>query len=161
MGRRGPSPKPTVLRLLEGNRSKRPINAAEPKPTEGAPAMPSDLDAYARRVWRQTVPELRALGLLTVVDGHSLAAYCRACSQVRACQQVLNVKGLIFKTPSGYIQQRPEISIQHKAMQLIKAFAGEFGLSPASRTRLATQPDDDADPFAFLDEVTPDLGIGG
>jgi P27 family predicted phage terminase small subunit len=146
MGKRGPSPKPTPIRVLEGNPSRRPINENEPKPTDGIPPMPPHLDRRARVVWRQIVPELSRLGLLTVVDGEALAAYCTAASMAYNARKVLKEKGMTFKTPSGYLQQRPEVSILNKAMHVIKAFAQEFGLTPSARTRLSTeQPEDDLD----------------
>jgi phage terminase small subunit len=36
----------------------------------------------------------------------------------------------------GFVQKRPEVTIAREAMQLMKAFAAEFGLTPSSRTRL-------------------------
>ncbi len=43
MGQRGPAPKPTALRILEGNPGKRPLNASEPRPRAGRPAEVSGL----------------------------------------------------------------------------------------------------------------------
>ena len=40
MGERGPAPKPSSLVLLEGNRSKRPLNTREPKPRQVRPKCP-------------------------------------------------------------------------------------------------------------------------
>lgn len=147
MGRRGPPPKPTPIRVLEGNPSRRPINENEPKPAEGIPAMPPHLDRRARRIWRDIVPELSRLGLLTVVDGEALAAYCTAASMAYNARKVLKEKGYTFKTPSGYLQQRPEVAILNKAMHLVKAFAQEFGLTPSARSRLSTDTakEDDLD----------------
>jgi len=42
----GNRPKPTALKLLQGNPGRRPINKAEPKPKRGIPAMPKWLDAF-------------------------------------------------------------------------------------------------------------------
>ena len=53
MGRRGPPPKPTHIRLLEGNPSKRPINRREPQPEKGAPPCPRWLTAEARVAWKR------------------------------------------------------------------------------------------------------------
>lgn len=139
MGKRGPSPKPTPIRVLEGVPGHRPLNENEPKPANGTPPMPPHLDRRARVVWRQIVPELARLGLLTIVDGEALAAYCTAASMAYECRKVLKEKGMTFKTPSGYLQQRPEVSILNKAMHVIKAFGQEFGLTPSARTRLATE----------------------
>ena len=51
MGRRGPPPKPTRIRLLQGNPSKRPINKREPKPPDGSPRCPAWLSPEAKRTW--------------------------------------------------------------------------------------------------------------
>ena len=41
MGKRGPRPQPTQLRLVRGNPGKRAINKLEPKPDGGIPAKPA------------------------------------------------------------------------------------------------------------------------
>jgi hypothetical protein len=51
MGRRGPRPEPSSLKLLKGNPGKRPLNEREPKPPAGAPEAPAHLDEEARREW--------------------------------------------------------------------------------------------------------------
>ncbi len=35
-----------------------------------------------------------------------------------------------------YIQQYPQVAIAQKYMALVRSFGAEFGLSPASRTRI-------------------------
>ena len=37
MGRHGPAPEPTALKLVHGNPGKRPINKAEPRPSRRRP----------------------------------------------------------------------------------------------------------------------------
>lgn len=44
--------------------------------------------------------------------------------------------GTIFKTPSGYIQQVPQVSIAQTYLKVMKDFCSEFGLTPAARTRI-------------------------
>lgn len=137
MGRRGPPPKPTALRLLEGNPSKRAINAAEPMPTPNAPKMPTWLDRAARLEWRTIVPELASLGLLTVVDRAVLASYCQSYSNLQSAQKVLKIKGMVIKAPSGYPMPRPEVAISHKERLLLKAYCQELGLTPSARSRMS------------------------
>lgn len=44
--------------------------------------------------------------------------------------------GSTVRTASGYLQQRPEVAIQHKARLLLKQLLGELGMSPASRSNV-------------------------
>jgi phage terminase small subunit len=76
MGRRGPAPKPTALKLLQGNPGKRAINGREPKPKTGMPRCPDWLDEEAKACWKRIVPQLNGMGVLTLIDADALANYC-------------------------------------------------------------------------------------
>lgn len=148
MGRRGPAPKPTVLRLIEGNPGKRPINRNEPKPPPERPTCPRWLSPEAKREWRRVAPELEKLGLLTRVDRAALAAYCQAYARWRQAEEVLQREGLTFATESGYLMPRPEVKVAEKAMQIIRAFCIEFGLTPSARARMTVpEAKREEDPF--------------
>lgn len=147
----GPAPKPTELKILQGNPGRRPLNTAEPKPRPERPRCPIWLSKEAKREWRRIVPELEAMRLLTVVDRAALAGYCQAYARWRQAEEILEAEGLIFETPNGYLQQRPEVSIAQKSLQLMKSFAAEFGFTPSSRTRISVTEREPEDPFeAFL-----------
>jgi P27 family predicted phage terminase small subunit len=135
----GRTPKPTALKLLQGNPGKRAINKAEPQPTKLSTNLrpPAWLDPVAADRWRKLVPELRALGLLTVVDIDSLEAYCKAYSRWREAEEFLDDSGMTTRTESGYSQQRPQVAIARGYAEQMRKFASEFGLTPASRSRLA------------------------
>jgi P27 family predicted phage terminase small subunit len=141
MGQRGPTPKPSHLKVLEGNPGKRPLNQNEPKPKKKAPTCPKHLDPIAKKEWKRIAPELERLGLLTVVDGATLEMCCTAYSRWMMAEEAImkhlvEKKSLTFITPSGYPQQIPEIGIANQAMKLYKQLAAEFGLTPASRSRI-------------------------
>jgi hypothetical protein len=53
MGKRGPAPKPTNLRLLHGDRRDR-INTSEPLPADGIPVCPKSAPDVVREVWDYT-----------------------------------------------------------------------------------------------------------
>ena len=147
----GPAPKPTKLKKLAGNPGKRRMNAAEPEPRADAGYCPRWLPDEAKREWRRVAPELLRLGLLTVVDVLPLVAYCMAYARWREACDVLEKQGLTFATPNGYEQQRPEVAIANKAMMEMKALAQEFGMTPASRSRVTLPSAKPTDPFeAFL-----------
>ena len=63
--------KPTVLKILEGNPGRRPLNKSEP---EYAPtvAKPDDLSEVAAKWWDLVVPQLVRLGLAQSVDQPAL-----------------------------------------------------------------------------------------
>lgn len=136
MGMRGPSPKPTALRLLEGNLGKRPLNEHEPKPRAIAPRCPRHLDSEARREWRRITPILLRMRVLTEADEYTLANLCQAYSTLMKAQRKLTETGLLLKTPSGYVQQNPLLGIVNRCMDTITRLSREFGLTPASRTQL-------------------------
>ncbi len=67
-------------------------------------------------------------------------------------QQVLEEKGLVMEieTNAGaiYYQQRPEVAILHKNMELVNKLGAKFGLSPADRVGLGVKPkQENKDPF--------------
>ncbi len=153
MGRRGPPPKPTRLRLLAGNPGKRPVNEREPKPRQGIPRCPSWLARDAKAFWKRMVPELMRMRILTVVDGEALAAFCQTHARWREAEQFLAKHGSVYpiRDERGhvrYMQQFPQVSISRNLLHQLRGFYQEFGLTPASRTRIAvgsrdSQLDDD------------------
>jgi P27 family predicted phage terminase small subunit len=162
MGKRGPAPKPTKLKILAGNPGRRPINTHEPQPTRGIPSQPSWLSAEARAEWKRITPELDRLGVLTLVDRSALTAYCMAHAELYEASRLLNREGRIitvevFARDSGIkVGTRktvhPAVKLQREAFRLVKQFLGEFGLTPASRSNLKAPPADDAneDPLQTL-----------
>ena len=68
MAQRGRKPKPTALKMLEGNPGGRPLNEAEPKPQKKAPRCPPWLEDEAKREWKRMAKVLEQMGLLTEMD---------------------------------------------------------------------------------------------
>lgn len=137
MGRRGPAPKPTSLRVLEGNPGKRPLPAGEPKPRVGVGECPGWLSDVAKGKWAELVPELERLGLLTVIDGDALASYCETYAEWRRSVEFLRENGTVYESARGLIA-RPEVGISQRARTLMRQYAQEFGLTPSARVRLGT-----------------------
>ena len=146
----GPPPTPTRLKLLAGNPGKRPLNENEPQPLLSVPECPEHLGDDARSEWLRIVPELESLGLLSQIDRAALAAYCTAYGRWTEAERELQANGLVFITPNGHQQASPYLSVANKALAQLRQFIQEFGLSPASRSRVHAQPkDDDADADFF------------
>lgn len=101
-----------------------------------APACPRWLDRVAQTEWRRVAPELERLELLSGLDMTALAAYCDSFAAWRKATAVLRAKGTSFTTKTGYVGQRPEVSIAERAMQRMRQFCVEFGMTPSSRGRM-------------------------
>lgn len=134
----GRPPKPTALKLLEGDRGKgrRPINLKEPKPPKGIIKCPAWLLPDAKKEWRRLAPTLETMGVLTVVDVQAFSGYCQAYARWKEAEEFITQHGAIFKTPSGYVQQVPQVSIAQQNLKIMQSFCSEFGLTPSTRARI-------------------------
>ena len=75
---RGRKPKPSALKMFEGNPGKRPLKQTEPNPTVETKECPVHLNDEAQAEWNRITPDLHTLGLVARVDRAALAAYCQA-----------------------------------------------------------------------------------
>lgn len=155
MGLRGPAPKPTKLKIAAGNPGKRPLNGREPNPGVAAPKMPAWLPVRAKAEWRRIVPELVRLGLLSSIDLAALAAYCVAFAELEEATRTVEREGRVCVWPiydpqtkervGDRLKAHPAVQQQRDAMQRVKQFLAEFGLSPASRSRVQAETAPGAD----------------
>ena len=141
MGRRGPPPTPTKFRLLRDNPGKRAMNTREPTPRRSAPRCPEWLEGEARVAWRWLITELKAMQLLTSADAHAMAAYCETYARWRAAETFLKKHGEAYpiRDDAGkmkFMQPFPQVAISRNLVQVLKTYQQEFGLTPASRTRI-------------------------
>lgn len=141
MGRRGPRPKPTSLKVFEGNRGKRklPCNEPAPSPVPTLPKPPEWLADEAVKEWHRIGPELIRLGLFTSVDVTQLAAYCECYAEVIECKKLIESEGRTVTTEEGAVYQHPAVGQYHRGLTMMRNFASDFGLSPASRVGLIVE----------------------
>jgi P27 family predicted phage terminase small subunit len=138
VGDRGPAPTPTVIRKAEGNPGKRPFNEREPQPRAIRPKMPKHLDERAKKTWKRLCPMLERLRVLTEADGIALANLCVDYSILLQAQEALAKAGLLTKTQkTGVIHQSPLLNIMAVTTDRVTRALREFGLTPASRSRVA------------------------
>lgn len=135
MGKRGPAPKPTSLRLLHGDRPSR-INTAEPQPRDLPPERPPWLSPQARDEWDRIVPDLAAMGSVKAVDGAGLAAYCEAVGRFRSSSAVVARTGPLVIGRDGLPHKNPAVTQARDASYEIRMWAREFGLTPSARSPL-------------------------
>ncbi|NBW14509.1 MAG: phage terminase small subunit P27 family [Caulobacteraceae bacterium] len=146
MGKRGPKPEPTKLRLLRGNPSKKPDSPDEPQPPTDGVSMPPHLGEVAARRWGELLPMLQATRVMTRADVEALARYCDTWEWWLAVRAKLKAEGDTYPILNDggevkYIAQRPEVAIAHKLAQQLRQLESDFGLSPAARASLKVEPD--------------------
>jgi P27 family predicted phage terminase small subunit len=142
MGRRGPAPVPTRLKVLHGETRPSRLPANEPIPREAAPEPPGWLSPDALRVWDRTVAELTAMGMAHAADTDSLVVYCTAVVNHARAQQLLDVAGPLIKGVEGNVVRNPAVATVNAAAVIINRYAREFGLTPSARVNLGRAPAD-------------------
>ena len=137
MGERGPAPKPTVLKKLEGNPGKRALPKNEPQPEPGA-VCPEWLPEDAKAEWSRVAPILERVKLLTQADTAALAAYCLSWASLKDAQRMIARDGAVIEGGgSGYRMPHPAVAIANKAKADIHRFCKEFGMTPSARSRMS------------------------
>lgn len=150
MAQVGRKPKPTALKILEGNPGKRPLNINEPKPISKAPKCPSWLEAEAKKEWRRVAKGLEQIGALAEIDMAALAGYCQAYARWKEAEEFISKHGSLVKTPSGYWQQVPQVNIASSYLKIMLKCCEQFGLTPSARSRIVADKDSDADDLMEL-----------
>lgn len=115
MGVRGPKPKPTHLKLVEGNAGKRALPTDEPTP-DGKPVKPKWLKGRGAALWDEV---LTFAFWLTVADSYKLAGWCDRQAQFERERKTWTAADRREHRSSG----------------------SELGLDPASRARMGKPPD--------------------
>ena len=65
-----------------------------------------------------------------------LAIYCGAYAQWVEAMLAVREYGMMIKSPNGYPIQSPYVAILNHQADLMLKVAGEFGFTPASRSRI-------------------------
>lgn len=152
MGKRGPAPHPTVLKLLHGERHRDRINTDEPTPRPADLLEPADASDEVLAVWRRVVVELEAMNLAFPSDADALRCYCEAVVTHHKASAILRRTPVLVKGIHGNMVRNPALQIQRDAANTIRVFAQEFGLTPSARSSIRSAdaaggvPDDN--PFA-------------
>lgn len=137
MATRGRKPKPTALKVLEGNPGGRPLNKNEPKPVKKKTLKcPSHLNEEAKKEWKRLSKILIEMGVLTELDIAAFAGYCQAYARWKEAEEFIEKHGSLVKTPNGYFQQVPQVSIAQTNLKIMLKFAEQFGLTPSARSRI-------------------------
>jgi P27 family predicted phage terminase small subunit len=138
MGVRGPAPTPTAL--LEGRGSWRSgLRISEPVSDVESPPCPKWIQGEAKTEWERIVPELLLRRTLSKSDLAMLAGYCQAWGEFANATRRVNALDTGNKKYKGLMIDHPRVVLGRAFERMCKA-AQQFGLSPASKTRLNAEP---------------------
>lgn len=152
-----PKPRPAHLKLMQGrspgkDSGDRPVKLP-PGFVRLPPTPPDWLPAVARDEWDRVVPEMQRLQLLKPPDGAALAAYCMAWARFVESSAIVAAEGMVIHDDKlGRSQRHPALLTAEAASKELRAWCGEFGLTPSAENRLSTAKGDDGredeNPFA-------------
>jgi P27 family predicted phage terminase small subunit len=142
MGKRGPPPKPTAIKLLEGNPGRRPVNRAEPQAEHKLPNPPRGWPKERRALWKRLAAMLERSGAATKLDGVAFELLVRALIDFHAAAEKVAQYGPVFmERGDGKIPKfaySPYWCVQNREFEKVKALLAEFGMTPSSRTRVVS-----------------------
>lgn len=143
----GRTPRPAHLRILTGRGVRkdglptdsggRPI---QPTPNfgRGVPDKPEGLSGDASWLWDRVVEQMTTIGLLKPVDAAALEVACETWARWREASRHRHENGLLGKNSQGVVAA-PWIGIEERASKDFRAWAAEFGLTPAAERHLPNE----------------------
>ena len=121
----GRKPKATVVKLVTGNPGRRPLNAADPMPTD-RPRPPIRMSGRPAALWKRYIAKA---WWLADADSPKAWLWCELQAQAEA-------------DPVGFLSAR---------IAQLRALGSELGLDPASRARMGTPPASNDPAARFFD----------
>lgn len=156
---RGRPRKPVAVQIAEGDpgdhgaHKLQEMLAREPKPMPGFPPCPSHLAGLSKQAWEFLAEQIEIMGIDKRPDAYMLEGACVAYEEAVAAYEMIKAQGRIIakkavdqKTGQLVVigaQMHPAVGIGNEAWKRLRAFCSEFGLSPASRSRITAEKRDD------------------
>ncbi len=132
MGLRGPPRTPTSILKMRGSQlAKRRARESSVQAEGGKPTAPTWLDAEGKAEWRRTVRALETMQILSRSDRAALVGLCQAWSMFVALAKAWN-----RLDATEYVASRPLGVMVSQSFNDYRRAALEFGLTPASRSRV-------------------------
>ena len=149
--------KPTAIRELEGNPGKRALPKNEPKPRVTLPGAPKSLSPVARDEWTRAAEILYNVRVLTNADLAVLRGYCVNFAWAYEAEQRTMEEGTTIEETRGTTEnpysikkENPTFTVAQKAYKQMHEFMRELGLTPASRSKIQSAPEDTRKPLEEL-----------
>ncbi len=144
MPRKGRPRKSPELKLIEGNRGKRPIPRADSSDFSPLGKPSEFLSASGLRYWEVLKSTVEANGIARASDAAFLELMCELYADYRASISELETHGAYYETTSANgnkIKRRhPALDMKRQTEKALISMFHELGMTPSSRMRLIAPP---------------------
>lgn len=131
---RGRKPKPTFLKLVQGNPGGRAINHDEPQPDGDLVEPPSFFSPRQRIIWQECIANAPP-GMLKRLDFAALQVFVVACENHELAAAKVTELGQMVKVGKG-VGHNPYVSIMNNQAAIMLKASADLGFSPSSRSRV-------------------------
>ncbi len=139
MGKRGPKPAATDLKVLSGTyRADR--DKETPKPAPLMPEPPEWLPDGAKDIYRKQAPGLVRLGVLTAIDADEFGRLCLYTLRQAQCETYIEKTGLLIASAregDGHRVKNPIYQLARDYGAAASKLADKFGLNAVSRNNIS------------------------
>lgn len=143
MDPRGRKPKPTALKILEGNPGKRPLNGEEPRFAECVDPQPvAKLSGRAKKLWQRRVTALGASRIIRETDLPLLTSLVQVEARVVEWGEQLDNDGPMGNDGAS---ENPLAKMVDRQIELQAKLCRVFGFTPADRSTLKELATGEAD----------------
>ena len=127
MGSRGRKPKTVVTGGIKISKSVQP---------------PAWMGPHGKLLWKRILPKLD--GVANDIDYDALVAYCSAYNTMIEADILLQREGLMMSNERGTVAH-PATRIKAQALDQVRRYQTEFGLTPLARLRVQPSEDEERD----------------
>jgi len=133
---RGRPATPAQSKVIAGN-FRKDRHSHGPKVPLGAPKCPVWLPKAAKKHWKEIAELLEQHGLVSMLDGGPLAAYCDSLGKFEeVTRRLASIEETLDETPQGYQVQSALFTVRNKLWEQVLKGAQEFGMTPAARSKV-------------------------
>jgi P27 family predicted phage terminase small subunit len=134
---------PTAVKDAKGTMKEYRRNPEEPDYVtfDAIPPPPPYVNGAGRDEYYRTAAELHAKGIMTQVSFRPFVAYCTQVAIYFDAVERLNETGTVIMDDKGQPRVNPYAKIANDALSLMLRLAVEFGLTPASSSKVHARED--------------------
>lgn len=146
----GRKAKPTALKVIEGNRGKRALNAQEPVFTNGLGSPPKCLSERGVELWHEIAEQWAINSLAKRAFRPLLTKICVSICEWEGALEVVNKEGRYYFDEKGDPKRHPAVKDLQSYTTIVRSLLSECGLTPSAASRIVAPIAEDDDPLSAL-----------